>query len=593
MAYIKPAIDRKQRVFFPDCVEDFVKEDNPVRFIDYFVDQLDMAKLGFQHSDSDELGHPCYDPRDLMKLYIYGYFNKIRSSRCLARECTRNVEMMWLLNRLEPDFRTISDFRKDNAEAIKNTFIELNMLLAKKSLFHNSYFSVDGSKFKAVNSKSNNFTAAKVDFQISRLHAYLDDLDKEDKKEDMADENNDDGNDGGGGDDGSRPEGRPLSKEDIMAKKKPNSLEERLDFYEGVRDYMGRENISQISLTDPESRLMKQNEGMGVCYNVQVATSSEGHFIADFEVTNRPTDHGLLAAMGMKLKEIYDLESTEVTADKGYISMNDTRKALCNGIVPHVIQTDNSTSITVDFEYEESEVAEEMLASTKPEDIEKCLKAGKIPNIYAGILSNPKIKTRPITETVPDIDDSDTVSMSEEKKKEIARQGYFVRDAESNCAYCPMGSKLYQKAEKSNGQIRYYNKFACSKCTHKCTKSKFKDADFPKDTLILKCKNWIPDDSGAGATADIDVPRKIPVKKRKVKKTFVVFTLHLDQEKMKNRKCLSEHPFGTIKRTLGFTYFLVKGKVKTAAEMALACMGYNMRRAINMLGTKELMAAMA
>lgn len=173
----------------------------------------------------------------------------------------------------------------------------------------------------------------------------------------------------------------------------------------------------------------------------------------------------------------------------------------------------------------------------------------------------------------------------------LALRGYFVRDAERNLVYCPQGQVLRQKSTKSNGNIRYCNKLACKNCSRKCTTAKFKEADFSKDTLIKEAKNYEVDDTEKAGTeqlpADMKMERKVVVKK------VVTYTLHLDMNKMSQRKCLSEHPFGTMKRTLGSYYFLLKSKVKVEAEMALICMSYNMRRAISMLGVPQLVAKMA
>ena len=167
MAY-KKGQDRRQRVLFPDCIDEYVEADAPVRLFDAFVDNLKMNELGFVRSTPAETGTPGYDPRDLLKLYIYGYFYQVRSSRKLARECKCNVEVMWLINKLTPDFRTISDFRKDNKKAITKVFKEFNKFCMGLKLFSKSYISIDGSKFKAVNAKDNNLTLSKLDDRIRK-----------------------------------------------------------------------------------------------------------------------------------------------------------------------------------------------------------------------------------------------------------------------------------------------------------------------------------------------------------------------------------------------------------------------------------------
>ena len=186
MAY-KKGSDRRQRVLFPDCIDEYVEADAPVRLFDAFVDRLKMDELGFIRSTPAETGTPGYNPRDLLKLYIYGYFYQVRSSRKLARECKCNVEVMWLLGKLSPDFRTISDFRKDNKEAITKVYKEFNKFCMGLKLFSKSYISIDGSKFKAVNAKDNNLTLSKLDDRIKRLDEhisiYMEELDAYDHEE--------------------------------------------------------------------------------------------------------------------------------------------------------------------------------------------------------------------------------------------------------------------------------------------------------------------------------------------------------------------------------------------------------------------------
>ena len=172
MAY-KKGQDRRQRVLFPDCIDEYVEADAPVRLFDAFVDSLKMDELGFVRSTPAETGTPGYNPRDLLKLYIYGYFYQVRSSRKLARECKCNVEVMWLLNKQTPDFRTISDFRKDNKKAITKVFKEFNKFCMGLKLFSKSYIPIDGSKFKAVNAKDNNLTLSKLDDRIKRLDEHI------------------------------------------------------------------------------------------------------------------------------------------------------------------------------------------------------------------------------------------------------------------------------------------------------------------------------------------------------------------------------------------------------------------------------------
>lgn len=562
MAY-KKGSDRRQRVLFPDCIDEYVEADAPVRLFDAFVDSLDMDGLSFVRSTPAETGTPGYDPRDLLKLYIYGYFYQVRSSRKLARECKCNIEVMWLLGKLTPDFRTISDFRKDNKGSITKVYKEFNRFCMGLKLFSKSYISIDGSKFKAVNAKDNNLTLSKLDDRIKRLDEhialYMEELDTYDHEE-----------------------GRKLSKDEIQSKL--DVCKERKERYEGYRDQLEKSGESQISLTDPDSRLMKANEGFCVGYNVQTAVDAESHMIAGFQVTNSPTDHGQLTSVASEVKADYDVPVLESTADKGYECPEDHADALASGIVPNVIQRDGGCTEQVQFDYNEATITDEQKASTRPEDLRACLEAGVIPDAYNGVLSD--VEFREIKTRVADVPSSDIIKMTPEQMRAKAFEGYFVRDAERNLVYCPQGEILRQKSIKRNGSIRYCNKLACKRCKCKCTSSKFKEADFNKDTLIKAVdarKKQEPKDENKD---NLKPPRTSVVRK------VVQYVLHLDQNKMDNRKCLSEHPFGTIKRTLGQYYFLLKGFAKVGAEMGLFCLSYNLRRAISLKGVPALVAAL-
>ncbi len=558
MAY-KKGEDRRQRILFPDCIDEYVEADAPVRLFDAFVDSLKMDELEFVRSTPADTGTPGYDPRDLLKLYIYGYFYQVRSSRKLARECKCNIEVMWLLSKLTPDFRTISDFRKDNKTSITKVFKEFNKFCFGLKLFSKSYISIDGSKFKAVNAKDNNFTLSKLDDRIKRLNEhiaiYMEELDACDHEE-----------------------GRKLSKDEI--KNKLDVCEKRKERYEGYRKQLEESGESQMSLTDPDSKLMKANEGFCVGYNVQTAVDAESHMIAGFEVTNSPTDHGQLTKVASSVKADYDVPILESTADKGYECPDDHAEALAQGIVPNVIQRDGGCTEQVQFDYNESSITDEQQSSTRPEDLKTCLECGVIPDAYKGILTDMQIAE--VRERTTGEADSDILKMTPEQMREKALEGFFVRDAERNLVYCPQGEILRQKSIKRNGNIRYCNKLACKRCKCRCTISQFKEADFSKDTLIkatnAKRERQCQDKNGNHKAQKLTVVKKV-----------VRYVLHLDQKKMDNRKCLSEHPFGTIKRALGQYYFLLKGFAKVKAEMSLFCLSYNLRRAINLKGVPALL----
>ena len=566
MAY-KKGEDRRQRTLFPDCIDDYVGQDAPVRLIDAFIEHLDMEKLGFQRFVPADTGAPGYDPRDLMKLYVYGYYYEVRSSRKLARQCMINIEVMWLLSKLTPDFRTIADFRKDNKEAIEKTFKEFNRFCYSEDLFSKAFVSIDGSKFKAVNAKDRNFTLNKLDDRIARLDQnidrYMEELDAYDAEE-----------------------GRKLSREEL--EHKLEVCKERKELYEGYRRQLEQSGEKQISLTDPDAKLMKANEGFCVGYNPQVAVDAESHMIAGFQMTNNPTDHGQITNVAGDVKKEYGVDILETTSDKGYECPEDHANALASGIVPNVIQRDGSNTENVCYDYHEADITDEQKASVKPEDLKTCLEAGFIPDLYNGILTDAKICE--VKSYEADIADSEVLAMSDEEMRAKAAEGFFIRDAERNLVYCPEGQLLRQKSIKRNGMIRYCNKLACQRCKNKCTTSDHKEVDFSKDKLIITAKGYKPQDS---SDDDQDNPRSSKYRKRKsVIKKVVKYVLHLDENKMKQRMCLSEHPFGTLKRSLGQYYFLLKGFAKVTAEMAMFCLSYNMRRAINMKGVPALVAAL-
>lgn len=573
MTYIQGQ-NRKQYILFPNCMEEYIKADAPVRLFDAFVDSLDMGKLGFIRSKPAATGTPGYNPRDLLKLYIYGYFYRIKSSRRLAHECSRNIEVMWLINQLTPDFRTIADFRKDNAKCVKLVFKEFNKFCVKAEVYSLEYVSVDGSKFHAVNAKDNNFTLSKLDDRLKRLNehiqVYMKELEENDEKESGRLDANSEAK--------TEEDASKLSKEKL--EEKLQACLERKALYEGYRDEMEKSGVSQISLTDPDSKLMKFNEGFEVGYNVQTAVESKSHMIAGYNVTNDVTDHGQLTQTVKEVKEDFEKDILNGTADKGYQNLADHAEALANGIIPNVIQRDGKSTEIVEFEYHEQEISDELKLSTKPEDLRACLEAGVIPEAYKEILEGPEYAEVKIQK----IEDSDVLRMTDEEMCEMAKDGYFVRDAERNFVYCPQGQMLRQKRVLQNGYIRYCNKLACKKCQCKCTQSKHKEIDFTKDTLIKaanpKNKQKLKEDKK-------DKPK---LKKTTIVKKIVRYVLKLNQEMMDNRKCLSEHPFGTIKRALGHYFFLLKGFIKVEAEMGLYCLSYNLRRAINLKGVPALVA---
>ena len=550
--------------------DSFVDPESIARLIDAFVNSLDLTK--YEVKEAAKEGRPAYDPKGMYKLYIYGNRKGIRSSRKLAESCKVNLEVKWMLGGVEPDFRTISDFRKDNIDSLKDIFHEFNRRISGAVEW--GFSSVDGSKFLANNSKDSNFTKNKLDDRIKWLNAHTDEylriLKEMDEQEELEE----------------IPE--KLTREVVEAKLK--EAQERLARYESYQKLMEETGASQLSLTDADARLMKNKNGFAVAYNPQTAVDSETHLIRNFKMTNQVTDHGMLNPTMEEIREETQDEILEGVADKGYENEEDMIKCLENGMIPHVILDDGKDGYELEISYEEAEAD---ITSTKPEELKKSLHAGKIPEAYKDVISDMEVKEvrRKVKEDLADIEKSEAIYGTPEEMLVRAKEGYFVRDPERNLVYCPEGEVLRQKCIKKNGNIRYANKNACKHCRNrnKCYKGKgeWKEIDFTKDTLEKPCKEWLKAEGKECENA------KQAVKGHFEKVKVVKFFLKPSFEKMSQRMCLSEHPFGTIKRAMGATYFLLKGLRKVTGEFALFCLGYNMERAKNLLGFEKMMQLMA
>lgn len=295
--------DRGQEVLLPPSLEDYVGEDNPVRVIDVYVDELDLVVLGFERVRPKATGRPAYHPSTMLKIYLYGYLNRIQSSRRLEREANRNIELMWLTGRLAPDFKTIADFRKDNGPAIQAACAQFIVLCRELDLFTRAVAAIDGAKFKAVNARERNFTKGKLKRRIGQveksIERYLQSLNATDLQ------------------DGDVAEAKAVRLKDKVAamKEKLKQLKERET---EVLAAAGQ----QISLTDPDSRAMATSmRGSGVVgYNVQSAVDTEHHLIVAHEVTNIVSDRTLLSPMAKRAKEAMGVDKIDVLADRGYFS---------------------------------------------------------------------------------------------------------------------------------------------------------------------------------------------------------------------------------------------------------------------------------
>lgn len=294
---------RQQTTLLPPSLDDYVDDENPVRAVDVFVDELDLVALGFDRVESAATGRPGYHPSTMLKIYIYGYLNRIQSSRRLERESQRNLELIWLTGHLSPDFKTIADFRKDNGKAIQKVCSQFVLLCRQLGMFSESAVVIDGSKFKAVNSRDQNFTVGKLKARIEqaekRVARYLDDLDRADRQN------------------------QPLPAAHVEnLKQRIKSAREHLKRLAVVEKQIKDAPDGQISLTDPDSRSMATSgKGTGIVgYNVQTAVDSKNHLVVAHRVTNQGYDRKQLADMGALAKQAIGQERPTVLADRGYYS---------------------------------------------------------------------------------------------------------------------------------------------------------------------------------------------------------------------------------------------------------------------------------
>lgn len=462
------------------CLDDLMGQDNICRVIDAFCETLDMKTLGFVHAETAETGRPSYDPKALLKLYLYGYLNRISSSGGLAREAERNVEVMWLIGRLTPSKRTLCYFRAQNAGVLKKVFREFNQLYRKLGLFGGETLTVDSVKLRANNSKRNNYSLERVKTRLLELDAtierYLRQLEENDAAEDDAPD---------------------LSPEEI--RKAIAALTDRKDKYTKLQAKMDEGKVKEISTVDADSRLMRQGSGKGfdVSYNTQVATDEKNKMVVAYETTNQANDTGRLEKITEEAKAVVGKDKVTVLADSGYY---DTR------------------------------------------DILSCEEKGT-------------------TCLVPEVDRS-----PKNASGEYTREG-FRYDAEQNAYICPAEQKLPYKetAKQNNGRqvMRYWNKAACKDCPIRanCTKSKFG----------RKITRWVEQEP-------LDA----------INERFRQRLREYDK-----RSAIAEHPFGTIKWGWGFNRYQTRGMGKVDGENALLFCAYNLRRAVNILGVKALLEALA
>ena len=553
MRYIQ-STSPEQTWLLPYSLDELVEENNSVRVIRAYVDSLPMEALGFARAVPAQTGRPAYDPRDLLKLYIYGYLNRIRSSRRLMTECRRNVELFYLLNMLKPDFRTIADFRKDNRKALKEVFRDFVKACAELHLLGKKSFAVDGTKIRASNGKKRSFTPQilekKLDYlreQEQKIEEYLEKMDQEDEAEQKH---------------------VRILELDIRPQDMPEKLtqiRERIDKYEGYQKCMKETGVDQIQETDPECRTIHTKEGLQPAYNIQTVVDEKHHLIASFDTTNANTDQGQLDRMAEQTKQELEIESAEFIADKGYESREDIERCVMHGTIPNVGFKYDRDERIFDLEYIPAEIDEETRASQKPEDIQKCLHAGVLPKCY----------------------ENTTISVQVQERNVIS---CFIRHEDGRVT-CPIGRELFKQHERQYG-IVYKSNEACRTCPNRCT-----DSTKAKEVQIGHNSVYVPVYMYGNPEVPLqkvpDVEQNSPYNhfgRRKQADARVKLVIRRNPDDMQRRKELVEHPFGTIKWYDGAHYFLCRGKEKVSAEIALSFLTYNLRRAINILGVGSLVA---
>jgi len=466
---------RSQSLLFPERLDDWIEEENPVRVIDAFVDELDMTELCFDGAVPADTGRPGYHPSTLLKIYIYGYLNRVQSSRRLEREAQRNVEVVWLTGRLMPDFKTIADFRKDNGPAIRKVCARFIELCRQMKLFTDAVVAIDGSKFKAVNNRDRNFTQQKIKSRMEHLEKsvkqYLDDLDRADREPACV------------------PEARVSQLKEKIA-----AIKAEMRKLTQIKKDLPKTKGQQVSLTDPDARSMNSaGKGTGtVGYNVQTAVDTKNHMIVAHEVTNIGHDRSHLTEMATLARGALGTKSLTALADRGYFS---------------------------------------------GEEIRKCQLAGMNPLVPKPLTSGGRADGR--------FDKRD-----------------FLYNAKRNEYRCPAGQRaIWRFSTVENGlTLHKYWSSACPRCPirSRCTPAPYR-----------RIARW-------------EHEHVLEAMQRRIDRT---------PEASKLRRQTAEHPFATLKAWMGATHFLTKTLPKVRTEMSLHVLAYNLKRAMKILGTRQLMQA--
>lgn len=471
MAHVEGESRYQKRLFAPS-LDELVGTDHAVRVIDAFVDTLDLAQLEFSKVVAEAMGRPPYRPGDLLKLYLYGYVNQVRSSRRLEREAVRNIEAQWLINRVSPSFKTIADFRKDHPRAIVGVCRAFVRFCRGQSLYGGELLAIDGSKVEAVASrkkvitpKSLAKTTASLDRKIAEYLAAMDEADRGDAAAVEA----------------------PGDVAAALA-----ALREKRTTVQSQAEALAAEGLTQRVLGEPEAKLMRTaRHGHQVAYNIQTAVDAKHGLIAAFDLTSEGNDHCQLLPMALQGKAALEVETLTVVADAGY----------SNG-----------------------------------EQADACAKAGVTAVVPRAQTVNPK------------------------GEQYFSREA-FAYDAASDTWTCPAGETLACRDISHTERKKRYSTKACARCPlkPKCTKA--------ANRVIIR--DFFEDARQAMHQRALDDPKW-----------------------MKRRHELAEHPFGTMKWMMSYPRFLVRGRKKAKAELALTVLGFNLKRAVTILGAPVLLAAL-
>lgn len=468
MGYIEGS-DRRQIMMI--AYDDLVEKNSIARLIDRFIEVCDLAKMGFRHAVPVKTGRPAYDPAAMTKLYLYGYETGIRSSRKLEIETRRNIEVIWLMNNLKPDHKTIAEFRRQNIRPIQKLFHEFVMLCKSWDLIGGELIAVDGTKIKASNNKKMNYSRKKLDARLAhideQIQNYLTDLEDFDSQDEHSES--------------------VINTTDRLQK-----LLERKELYENYMSQLDSNGENELSVVDPDARLMGNNRGgVDMAYNVQSAVDSKNDLIIEYDVSMNPSDQNQLGKMVKNVKRRLKLKCFTVLADKGYYNGRDLQRVKKYKVKAIVSRQGPADPINQPFRFH-----------------------------------------------------------TDKFKYDLAADTYI----------CPMGNTLYPHNKKTAKRRNFFNKTACAECQHrdKCT-----SGERPFRTVTRSEYSKIYEETDRRTQENMEL--------------------------YKRRQQIVEHPFGTVKFTMHGNYFLLRTRRKVRSEVALLFLGYNLKRAYEVMGFQEFM----